>query len=253
MSGEEPEHLLIRARGDTSPLYTTDAGALCGVEAFTRAVPVDDEALALPGEVARKLTEWNGNRPADGFELRPALRKHVRQGWEIARLVATHLGPGWAVRFWDERHRDAKFACWGCDRFHGTVGAQGPPPLPHPLAITVEGEYGMHPLRAKGFGGFAPDDPAAGLRIPDDLVAAFRRWAKEIETTLMADGDDDQWRRLFLEGGELSRRLARELGPARTVTYRGIANGGLASLTKVTWRGDQQVPTDPSTPQTFAR
>ncbi|MFJ7176926.1 hypothetical protein ACIQXA_11080 [Streptomyces massasporeus] len=120
MGGEEPEHLLIRARGDTSPLYTTDAGALGGVEEFTRAVPVDDDALALPGEVARKLTEWNANRPAGGFEIRPALRKHVRQGWAIARLMAQHLGPGRAVRFWDERHRGAKLACRGRD------GSTGP-------------------------------------------------------------------------------------------------------------------------------
>ncbi|WP_157852720.1 hypothetical protein RFN58_25940 [Streptomyces iakyrus] len=31
MSGEEPEHLLVRACGDTSPLHTTDAWAPTGV------------------------------------------------------------------------------------------------------------------------------------------------------------------------------------------------------------------------------
>ncbi|MGW0867725.1 hypothetical protein [Streptomyces sp. NPDC002611] len=240
MSDKQPDQLLMRARGDASPLCTTDAGPVARAEHFTRTLPVDDDTLGLPDEVARKLTEWNRSRPLDGFTARPALRKHVRQGREIAGLVAKHLGPGWSVRFWDERHRDEKVACWGCDRLHWTVDAHGPPPPPHPLAVTVEGEYGLYPLHAEGFGSFAPDDPAAGLRLPHDLVAAFHRWAKEIETTLMADGDDDAWQRLFQEGRELSQRLARELGPARTVTYRGIANGGLASLTSVTWQGAQQ-------------
>ncbi|WP_033308950.1 hypothetical protein RFN58_25935 [Streptomyces iakyrus] len=54
------------------------------------------------------------------------------------------------------------------------VGPQGPPPR-HPLAITVEGQYGLYPLYAEGFGSFAPDDPAAGLRLPDDLASAFHR------------------------------------------------------------------------------
>lgn len=239
MSRKGPEHLLVRARGDASPLYTTDAGPLARVEDFTRDFPVDDHALGLPDDVARRLTEWNRTRPVDGFEARPALRKHVRQGLEIARLVAKCLGPRWVVRFWDERHQDEKFVCWGCDQLHWTVDAHGAPP--HPLDITVEGEHGLYPLHAEGFGSFAPDDPAAGLHLSDDLLTAFYQWKGAIETTLMDDGGDDEWQRLLEEGEELSKRLAPVIGPARTVTYRGIANGGLAALTSVTWRGDQQL------------
>ncbi|MEU6182582.1 hypothetical protein [Streptomyces coeruleorubidus] len=197
MSRKEPEHLLLHARGDASPLYTTDVGALARVEDFTRDLRVDDHELRLPDDVARKLSEWNRTRPADGFEARPALRKHVRQGLEIARLVAKHLGPHWVVRFWDERHQDEKFVCWGCDRLHWTVDAHGAPP--HPLDITVEGEYGLYPLHAEGFGSFAPDDPAAGLDLSDDLVTALYGWKAAIETTLMEDGSDDEWQHLFQE------------------------------------------------------
>ncbi|GAA4314242.1 hypothetical protein GCM10023086_35440 [Streptomyces venetus] len=239
MTHRDPEHLLVRARGDGSPLYATDAGAYARVEDFTRTLPVADHALGLPDDVVRRLTEWNRARPTDGFEARPALRKHVKQGLEIARLVAKHLGPGWVVRFWDERHQEEKFVCWGCERLHWTVDAHDAPP--HPLDITVEGEYGLYPLHAEGFGSLAPDDPAAALHLSDDLVTAFYQWKGAIETTLMNDGDDDEWQRLFEEGRDLSERLARELGPARTVTYRGIANGGLAAMTSVTWRGDHQL------------
>ncbi|MFI9752596.1 hypothetical protein [Streptomyces collinus] len=112
MSRQDPEHLLVRARGGASPLYATDAGAFARVEDFTRRLPISDHGLGLPDDVARRLAEWNRTRPADGFETRPALRKHVRQGLEIARLVAKHLGPGWVVHFWDERHQDEKFVCW---------------------------------------------------------------------------------------------------------------------------------------------
>jgi hypothetical protein len=239
MSRQDPEHLLVRARGDASPLYATDAGAFARVEDFTRRLPISDHGLGLPDDVARRLAEWNRTRPADGFETRPALRKHVRQGLEIARLVAKHLGPGWVVHFWDERHQDEKFVCWGCDRLHWTVDAHDTPP--HPLDITVEGEYGLYPLHAEGFGGFAPDDPAAALHLSDDLVAALYQWKEAIETTLMNDGGEDEWQRLFGEGRELSERLAREIGPARRVTYRGIANGGLAAMTSITRQGDRQL------------
>ncbi|MBR8643326.1 hypothetical protein KEF29_38205 [Streptomyces tuirus] len=239
MSQQDPEHLLVRARGDASPLYATDAGTSARVEDFTRNLPVDAHELALPDGLVRRLTEWNHARPGDGFEARPALRKHVKRGLDLARLVAGHLGPRWTVRFWDERRQDEKFVCWGCDRFHWTVDAHDTPP--HPLDITVEGEYGLYPLHAEGLGSFAPDDPAAALRLSDDLVAAFHRWKGAIETTLMNDDSDEAWQRLFEEGRDLSERLARETGPARTVTYRGIANGGLAAMTSVSRQGDQRL------------
>jgi hypothetical protein len=40
---------------------------------------------------------------------------------------------------------------------------------------------------------------------------------------------------------DLAKRVAHELGPARTVTYKGLANGGLAALTSITWQGNQQL------------
>ncbi|GAA0631816.1 hypothetical protein GCM10009535_04260 [Streptomyces thermocarboxydovorans] len=239
MNRNDPAQLLIRAQGDASPLYATDAGPLPRIEDFTRSLPVTAEELGLPEELAHRLTEWNRARPAGGFEDRARLRKHVKQGLETARAVAQHLGPLWTVRFWDERRQDEKFLCWGCDQFHWTIDAHGTPP--HPLDITVEGEYGLYPLHAEGLGSFAPDDPAAGLRLTEDLVSAFYEWKQAIETTLVEDGDDERWRELFRRGKELSERLAHELGPARTVTYRGIANGGLAALTSVTWQGDRQL------------
>jgi hypothetical protein len=50
---------------------------------------------------------------------------------------------------------------------------------------------------------------------------------------------DAEWDRLFHEGLDLGKRLARELGPARKVTYKGTANGGLAAMTSVSRRGDR--------------
>ncbi|MFI6015526.1 hypothetical protein ACIBAG_43340 [Streptomyces sp. NPDC051243] len=54
----------------------------------------------------------------------------------------------------------------------------------------------------------------------------------------LVDGKyEGEWERLFREGEELARRLAHELGPDRTVTYKGVAHGGPAALTAVTWQG----------------
>lgn len=242
--GHEPRHLLVRALGAPSPLYGTDAGPLAEVADFTQSVPVD--SLGLPDESARELLSWSQTRPPGGFTARPALRKHVERGLELARAVARHLGPAWVVRYWDERQARAKFVCWGCGRLDWALEEHGEPP--HPLHIVVEGEFKWYPLRAEGFGDFAPDGPVGSLRLSEELVADLYAWAKSIDTTVnldlrdREDGKyDDEWERLFHAGTELARRVAHELGPARKVTYKGLANGGPAAMTSVTWRGDRDV------------
>ncbi|WP_406164945.1 hypothetical protein [Streptomyces sp. NBC_00996] len=129
--------------------------------------------------------------------------------------------------------------------FTGNATATTPP---HPVHITVEGECKFGPLRSNGFGDFAPDDPAAALHLPDELVAGLYAWAAGIDNTLnldVRDRDDGkydaEWQRLFREGMEPARQVAHELGPARTVTYKGLAHGGLAALTSVTWQGDREL------------
>ncbi|WP_405444513.1 hypothetical protein OG350_37510 [Streptomyces achromogenes] len=253
MNNMTPEHLFIRAEAGRFPLYRTDVGMTARPEDFPCETAVDDPALGLPADLARELTEWARSIPDGGFTSRPALRKHVKHGLEIAQKVARFLGPRWVVRYWDGQHQDEKFVCWGCDRFHWTADAHGSPP--YPLDITVEGEASLDPLRAEGFGYFAPDDPAAGLWLSDDLVAAFKSWARQIDETLEQDlphQEEDrhaaEWQRLFREGREISKRLAHELGPARTVTYMGLANGGLTTITSETWQGDRQVGRRPQPP-----
>ncbi|MFE5033068.1 hypothetical protein [Streptomyces sp. NPDC056683] len=247
MTSEEPRSLLVQARGEPSPLYEPeDPAAHDDLGAFTRAVPLDDDRPALPADLADELRSWSLSRPPEGFGSRPDLRKHVKRGLEIAHRLAERLGPTWSVRYWDERHRTAKWLCWGCDRLHWERDEHGTPP--HPLDLTVEGEYQYGPLRSDGFGDFFPDDPAAGLALSDGLVADLYTWAKAIDTTLnlyLRDRDEakheDEWQRLFHEGAELTKRVARESGPARRVTYKGVANGGLTTMTSVTWQGDRQV------------
>ncbi|MEU6093247.1 hypothetical protein [Streptomyces sp. NPDC047079] len=136
--------------------------------------------------------------------------------------------------------------CWGRDRLHWERDSHGAPP--HPVDITVEGEFKYGPLRFEGFGDFFPDDPDAALALSDGLVADLYAWAEGIDTTLnleVRDGEDGkydaEWDRLFHEGMELAKRVAHELGPSRTVTYKGLANGGLGALTSITWRGDRQL------------
>ncbi|MEU7056365.1 hypothetical protein [Streptomyces sp. NPDC046197] len=247
MTMEEPRHILVRSRSDRSPLYEP-----CGdgtdedIGTYARAVPLDHASPALPEGLADALRSWSRSRPADGFQSRPHLRKHVKQGLEVARALARHLGPSWAVRYWDERHETAKWVCWGCDGLYWERDSHGTPP--HPVDITVEGEYAFGPLRADGFGDFFPDDPVAALTLSEGLVSGLRAWAQDIDTTLnlaLRDREegkyDSEWERLFHEGMDLARRLAHELGPGRTVTYKGLANGGPAALTYVAWRGDRQV------------
>ncbi|PAZ16882.1 hypothetical protein CLM62_05240 [Streptomyces sp. SA15] len=247
MTRQEPRHVLVQARGEPSPVYEPeDAGAYEDLGAFTRDVPLDDDRLALPADLTDALRAWALARPPEGFTSRPDLRKHDKQGLATAQRLARHLGPAWVVRYWDERHRTAKWVCWGCDRLHWERDSHGTPP--HPVDLTVEGEYKFGPLRSEGFGDFFPDDPAAALDLSDGLVADLYAWAKSIDTTLnldlrdREDGKyDAEWERLFGEGAELARRAAHELGPDRTVTYKGLAHGGLAALTSITWQGDRQL------------
>ncbi|MFK0265514.1 hypothetical protein ACIQU1_29915 [Streptomyces angustmyceticus] len=245
---EGPRYLLVQARSEPSPLYEPyGRGTHEDIGTFTGNVPLDDPALALPENLAHTLHSWSRSRPRDGFPSRPDLRKHVKQGLVAAQRLAGHLGPPWAVRYWDERHRTSKWVCWGCERLHWERDSHGTPP--HPVDLTVEGEFQYGPLRSDGFGDFFPDDPAAALDLSDALVAALYGWADEIDTTLnlelrdRVEGTyDDTWQRLFHEGRNLAGQLAHELGPTRTVTYRGLANGGLAAMTCVTWRGDRELP-----------
>ncbi|MFB0619498.1 hypothetical protein [Streptomyces sp. AGS-58] len=247
MTFEEPRHVLVRAQDEPSPLYQPEHAGFCDdADAFTRNVPLDDSGLDLPEDLANALHSWSLARPPEGFTSRPDLRKHVKQGLAAAQRLARHLGPSWVVRYWDERHRTVKWVCWGCDRLHWDRDSHDAPP--HPIDITVEGEFKYGPLRSDGFGDFFPDDPAAALDLSDDLVSGLYKWAEDIDTTLnldlrdREDGKyDAEWERLFQDGRDLAGRLAHELGPARTVTYKGLAHGGLAALTSVAWRGDRQM------------
>ncbi|MCZ0974226.1 hypothetical protein ACFU90_07175 [Streptomyces noursei] len=247
MTYEEPHYVLVQARGESSALYEAEGPwAYEDLGSFTRTMALDDDRLGLSADLADALRSWSASRPPEGFASRPDLREHVKQGLAIAQRLARHLGPSWAVRYWDEGQKSAKWACWGCDRLHWYRDSHSTPP--HPVDLTVEGEFAFGPLRAEGFGDFFPDDPAAGLTLSDGLVAALYGWAKTIDVTLnldvrdRVDGKyDAEWERLFHEGAELARRVAHEVGPARRVTYKGLANGGLAAITSVTWRGDRQV------------
>ncbi|MEU0951670.1 hypothetical protein ABZ353_04775 [Streptomyces niveus] len=247
MTFDELGHVLVRARDEPSPLYEPeDPRAFEDLGAFTRNVPLDDYRLDLPPELADALRSWSLTHPPGGFASRPDLREYVTRGLDAVQRLAEHLGPSWTVRYFDEGRGSAKWLCWGCDRPHGEPNPNGTPS--HPLDITVEGEYGWGPLRSDGFGDFMADDPGAALPLSGDLVAALRTWAESIDTTLnldlrdRVDGKyDAEWQRLFREGMDLAERTAHELGPTRTVTYKGLANGGLDALTSVTWQGDRKL------------
>ncbi|MFJ9905202.1 hypothetical protein ACIRVK_20280 [Streptomyces sp. NPDC101152] len=244
MTREGAGVLLVQARGGPSPLYEPEVSwADPDQDAFTRDVPLDDDRLALPGELADALRSWGLSRPKDGFTSRPDLRRHVAQGLALSQRLARHLGPSWAVRYWDERHGSTKWVCWGCDRLHWERDSHGTPP--HPVDITVEGEFKYGPLRSDGFGDFFPADPAAALDLSEGLVSDLYAWAKGIDDTLNRELRDREegkyeaeWEQLFRAGSALARRLAQELGPSLTVSYKGLANGGLTALTSISWRGD---------------
>jgi len=247
MALAEVRHLLVRGRGEPSPLYESYLDhAYEDTDTYTGCVPLDDPELSLPVDLGDALSAWSLSRPSESSASSPGLGEHVQQGLVMARRLAGHLGPAGAVRYWDERHRTSKLVCWGCDRRHKEGDGHGTPP--HPVHIDVDGEYKYGPLRSDGFGDFFPDDPAAALHLSDGLVADLHAWADGINATLnlmIKDRDeakyDGEWQRLFREGRDLARQVAHELGPVRTVTYKGLAHGGLAMLTSVTWRGDREL------------
>lgn len=199
----EPLPLLVRAAG-SGPIETAATAHL---------------TPTLPADLSGRLHAWSDARPPDGFPSRPALRKHVRQGLQITQALAKHLGPAWAVQYWDERHASAKFVCWGCGKACWTREAHGIPP--HPLDIAVVGEYRSAPLHAAGFGDFHPDDPVAGLDLPSDLVEGFRAWSADVDVNI--EQHDEAWHReLDRRGEHLAHRLAAAAGPGRTVRYLGL-------------------------------
>ncbi|MGP9022768.1 hypothetical protein ACT1U9_30740 [Streptomyces sp. BR1] len=223
----EPRHLVVRAQGESSPLRTTEDQGDGDPAEFTHALALDDPALALPDRLAEQLASWSQAFPPSGFASRPALRKYTKRGVELAQSLASHLGPVWVVRYWDASHDTAKFVCWGCARLHWTLDSHGNPP--HPLHITVQGEYKWYPLRADGFGDFAPDDPAAALGLSGELVDDLYEWAHDVDSAMnlwLEDRDDDRddarRQELDLRGRELVERLSHEIGPARTVAYGGV-------------------------------
>lgn len=223
----EPLHLVVRAQGGGSPLCTAEDQGDGDLAEFTHALALDDPALGLPGQLAEQLASWSRAFAPGGFASRPELRKHTKRGVELAQSLASHLGPAWVVRYWDASHDTAKFVCWGCGRLHWMLDPHGSPP--HPLHITVQGEYKWYPLRADGFEDFAPDDPAAALGLSDELVDDLYEWAHDVDAAMnqwLQDRDDDRdnarRRELDLRGRQLAERLRREIGPARTVTYGGV-------------------------------
>ncbi|WP_405899960.1 hypothetical protein OG242_23050 [Streptomyces sp. NBC_00727] len=243
---EKPHDLLVQARGEASPLYTSPDGAYADLDSFTRNVPLNDDQLILPPGLTEALGSWAVSRPSEGFGSRAAARKHAARGLKVTQGLASHLGPSWAIRYWDEPHGTAKWVCWGCDRLHWERDSHDTPP--HPIDIAVEGEFKFGPLRSDGFGDFFPDDPAAALALSEAMVADLYSWARGIDAEMNAylrDRNEARYQdvafRQFREGEELARRVAHELGSMRKVTYRGMAHGGPATFTSVTWQGDRKV------------
>ncbi|MDX3385343.1 hypothetical protein PV682_28290 [Streptomyces niveiscabiei] len=227
-------HLLVRARGGVSPLWgVLDFGERMFDDDYVFSVPLDDDRLGLDAGLVDALRSW----AAGGADY--------EAGLVVTRRLARHLGDEWVVRCWDERRGDARRVCWGCGLFYDEHAEDRPP---HPVHLVVEGEFAYSPLRAEGFGDFRPDDPVAALELSEGLVGALRAWARDIDAALnpwpgdRADGAyESECARLFREGFGLAERVAREAGATRTVTYKGLANGGLGAMTSVSWRGDRQV------------
>ncbi|MFH8405257.1 hypothetical protein ACH4FX_10840 [Streptomyces sp. NPDC018019] len=91
-------------------------------------------------------------------------------------------------------------------------------------------EYQWGLFRAEGFGDFMPDDPAAALDLPDDLVDDLYSWARDYDAEInryVTERDEVRHNARCAElersGEKLASRVARALKPGRTVTYAGLA------------------------------
>ncbi|MGY5121691.1 hypothetical protein ACWC2H_38660 [Streptomyces sp. 900105755] len=80
MTSEEPRSLLVQARGEPSPLCEPeDPAAHDDLGAFTRAVPLDDDRLALPAEwMSADVAQSSGN---DAFQQWFARNPKGLDGW----------------------------------------------------------------------------------------------------------------------------------------------------------------------------
>ncbi|WP_075734364.1 hypothetical protein [Streptomyces acidiscabies] len=227
--------ILVRARGGASPLWgVLDFGELKFDDGYVFSVPLDDDRLGLAGDLVDALRAW-GSEGAGDFTA----------GLVLARRVARQLGDAWVVRCWDDVRREGRRVCWGCELFYDEH-EEGRPP--HPVHLVVEGEFGCSPLRAEGFGDFRADDPLAAMELSEGLTGALRAWAYAIDDALhLWLRDRVDWRyeseceRLLQEGFGLAERVAGEVGATRTVTYKGLVNGGLGAMTSVSWRGDRRI------------
>lgn len=73
---EEPKNLLVQARGEPSPLYAPEGpGAYEDLGAFARNIPLDDDRLVLPTDLAAVLPPWSSTRPPGDFASRSDLRR----------------------------------------------------------------------------------------------------------------------------------------------------------------------------------
>ncbi|MFI5703962.1 hypothetical protein ACIA78_28440 [Streptomyces xanthochromogenes] len=95
----EPGHLLVRATGQSSPLYILDGANAAGFDGPTRNTALDDPELALSARLVQELAEWSRVWAAQGTASPQELRARQKRGLELARSVAVHLGSLWVVRY----------------------------------------------------------------------------------------------------------------------------------------------------------
>ncbi|PWG11118.1 hypothetical protein DF268_23275 [Streptomyces sp. V2] len=227
--------ILVRARGGDSPLWgVLGFGVSRFEDAYVFSVPVDDDRLGLGADLVEALRGW-GAGGAGGFG----------DGLALARWVAREVGDSWGVWWWDDVRGEGRRVCWGCEKFYDQHDEGRPP---HPVHLVVEGEFGYAPLRAEGFGDFLPGDLVGALGLSEGLAEALGAWARDVDAAVnlwLRDREDRAYEevceRLYREGLGLAERVAREVGGGRTVTYKGLANGGFAGMASVRWRGDRRV------------